>query len=158
MQRLGPTDRVRQRRGFARRERVATFVIVSLAAIGVVQFFRPAGAAARGPFSRFAASEARFVRAAALGRGGHAEASRDAFGRSGEVRMRFAMPGTTLEFPLVVGGDPRTLRYEWLRLGDSSAADSSQALRGANVVSPRRPGFYRLAVRRGPDREIMTEP
>src|SRR5918992_5111804 len=158
MQRLGPTDRARRRRRFARRERLATFVIVALAAIGVVQFFRPAGAAARGPFSRFTASEARFVRAAALGRGGHAEASRDAFGRSGEVRMRFVLPGTTLEFPLVVGGDPRTLRYEWVRLGDTIALDSSQALRGANVASPRRPGFYRLAVKRGSEREIMTEP
>ncbi|MFN2565385.1 MAG: hypothetical protein ABR499_10295 [Gemmatimonadaceae bacterium] len=159
MRQLGPTDRLRQRRRFARRERLASLAIASLAAIGVVQFFRPAGAAARGPFGRFAASETRFVRAAAIGnRGGHAEASRDAFGRSGEVRMRFALPGTTLEFPLVVGGDPRTLRYEWLRLGDTTAADSSQALRGANVMSPRRPGFYRLAVRRGAEREVMTEP
>jgi uncharacterized protein YcbK (DUF882 family) len=158
MQKLGPTDRARQRRRFARRERFASLVIVSLAALGVVQFFRPAGAAARGPFSRFAAGETRFVRAAAIGRGGHAEASRDAFGRSGEVRMRFSLPGNTLEFPLAVGGDPRSLRYEWLRLGDTTAADSSQALRGANVVTPRRPGFYRLAIRRGPEREVMTEP
>jgi uncharacterized protein YcbK (DUF882 family) len=158
MQKLGPTDRVRQRRRFARRERLASLAIMSLGAIGVVQFFRPAGVAARGPFSRFAAGETRFVRAAALGRGGHAEASRDAFGRSGEVRMRFSLPGNTLEFPLAVGGDPRTLRYEWVRLGDMTAADSSQALRGANVVAPRRPGFYRLAIRRGPERELMTEP
>ncbi|MDQ3949399.1 MAG: D-Ala-D-Ala carboxypeptidase family metallohydrolase, partial [Gemmatimonadota bacterium] len=158
MQKLGPTDRVRRHRRFARRERLASLVIVSLAAIGVVQFFRPAGAAARGPFSRFAAGETRFVRAAAMGRGGHAEASRDAFGRSGEVRIRFSLPGHTLEFPLAVGGDPRTLRYEWLRLGDTTAADSSQALRGADVVTPRRAGFYRLAIRRGPEREVMTEP
>jgi uncharacterized protein YcbK (DUF882 family) len=153
---LGPTDRVRRRRRFARRERLASLVIVSAAALGVVQFFRPLGAAARGPFSRLAASETRFVHAVAMG--GHAEASRDAFGLSGEVRMRFALPGSTLEFPLAVGGDPRTLRYEWLRLGDAAAADSSQPLRGANVVTPRRPGFYRLAVRRGPEREIMTQP
>ena len=158
MQKLGPTDRVRERRRFARRERFASLVIVSLAALGVVQFFRPAGAAARGPFSRFAANETRFVRAATMGRGGHAEASRDAFGRSGEVRMRFSLPGNMLEFPLAVGGDPRSLRYEWLRLGDTTAADSSQALRGANVVAPRRPGFYRLAIRRGREREVMAEP
>jgi uncharacterized protein YcbK (DUF882 family) len=158
MQKLGPTDRVRQRRRFARRERFASLIIVSLAALGVVQFFRPAGAAARGPFSRFAAGETRFVRAAAMSRGGHAEASRDAFGRSGEVRMRFSLPGNTLEFPIVVGGDPRSLRYEWLRLGDTAATDSSHALRGANVVAPRRPGFYRLAIRRGAEREVMTEP
>jgi hypothetical protein len=69
MQKLGPTDRVRRRRRFARRERLASLVIMSMAAVGVVQFFRPVGAAARGPFSRFAASEARFVRAAALGHG-----------------------------------------------------------------------------------------
>ncbi len=155
MQQLGSTDSVRRRR-FARRERLASLFIISLAAIGVVQFFRPAGAAASGPFSRFAAGETRFVRAAA--RGGHAEASRDAFGRSGQVRMRFSLPGTALEFPLAVGGDPRTLRYEWLRLGDTTAADSSQSLRGATVVAPRRPGFYRLAIRNGREREVMTEP
>jgi uncharacterized protein YcbK (DUF882 family) len=158
VQQLGPTDRVRRRRRFARKERLASLVVVSLAAIGVIQFFRPAGAAARGPFGRFATSETRFVRAAIGARGGYAEASADAFGRSGEVRMRFALPGTTLEFPLAVGGDPRTLRYEWLRLGDTTAADSSRPLRGANVVSPPRPGFYRLAVRRGEEREVMTEP
>ena len=153
-----PVHRVRRPRRFTRHEHFATLIIVLLAALGVVQFFRPAGAAARGPFGRFASSDARFVRAAALGRGGHAEASRDAFGLSGQVRMRFALPGTTLEFPLAVGGDPRTLRYEWVRLGDSTAADSSHALRGANVVSPRRPGFYRLAIRQGGERELMTEP
>ena len=139
MPQLGSTDRVRRSRRFVRTDRLATFIIVLLAALGVVQFFRPAGAAARGPFGRFATSEARFVRAAAMGRGGHAEASRDAFGLSGQVRMRFALPGTTLEFPLAVGGDPRALRYEWVRLGDTTSADSSHALRGANVVSPRRP-------------------
>lgn len=158
MQKLGRSNRAREGRRFARRDRLATFVIVCLAALGVVQFFRPAGAAARGPFSRFTSRDTRFVHAAALARRGHAEASRDAFGRSGEVRMRFAMPATTIEFPLVVGGDPRSLRYEWLRLGDTTAADSSQALRGANVVSPRRPGFYQLAVRRGTEREVMKEP
>ena len=137
---------------------MVTLVIVLLAALGVVQFFRPAGATSRSPFGRFAERETRFVRAAAMARGGHAEASPDAFGLSGEVRMRFALPATTLEFPLVVGGDPRMLRYEWVRLGDTVATDSSRALRGADVVSPRRPGFYRLAVRRGSEREIMTEP
>jgi hypothetical protein len=158
MQKLGSTDRARRRRRFARRERVATLIIASLAALGVVQFFRP-GAAARGPFARFAAGETRFVRAVAMGRGGNAEASRDAFGLSGEVRMRFSLPSNTLEFPLAVGGgDPRALRYEWVRLGDTTAADSSHALRGANVVAPHRPGFYRLAIRRGPEREVMTEP
>jgi hypothetical protein len=158
MPRLGPTDRVRRHWPFGRKEHVATLVVILLAALGVVQFFRPAGATARGPFGRFAAAETRFVRAATMGRGGHAEASRDAFGLSGQVRVRFAMPGTTLEFPLAVGGDPRALRYEWVRLGDTTAADSSQALRGANVVSPRRPGFYRLAVRQGDEREVMNEP
>jgi uncharacterized protein YcbK (DUF882 family) len=93
-----------------------------------------------------------------MGVGGHAEASRDAFGRSGEVRMLFALPGNVLEYPLVVGGDPRALRYEWVRLGDATAIDSSRALRGANVVTPRRPGFYQLAIRRGKEREVMGEP
>jgi uncharacterized protein YcbK (DUF882 family) len=158
MQKLGPTDGARRRGRFARRERFASLVIVSLAALGVVQFFRPAGAMARGPFGRFAARETRFVRAAALAGGGHAEASRDAFGRSGEVRMRFSLPGRPLEFPLVVGADPRALRYEWMRIGDTTSADSARALRGANVVAPRRPGFYRLAIRNGPEREVMNEP
>ena len=154
----GATGRGRRRRRFARRERVVSLAIISMAAVGVVQFFRPEGAAARGPFGRFATSQTRFVRAAAIAHGGHAEASRDAFGLSGEVRMRFAMPGSMVEFPLVVGGDPRMLRYEWVRLGDSLAVDSARALRGANVESPRRPGFYQLAVTGDGGREIMAEP
>ena len=45
----------------------------------------------------------------------------DAFGSSGEVRIRFALPGERVEYPLEVSGDPSSLSYQWVRLADSSA-------------------------------------
>ncbi|MBI2796269.1 MAG: DUF882 domain-containing protein [Gemmatimonadetes bacterium] len=68
------------------------------------------------------------------------------FGASGEVRVRFARPESALEFPLVVSGDPSQLEYEWLPLGDSLAFAPPRVLEGADVVTPDRPGFYRLAL------------
>lgn len=91
-------------------------------------------------------------------------ASADAFGASGQVRMRFALPRRELEFPLQVSGDPANLRYQWVPYTGGPAIDGPQAMRGAQVVAPARPGFYRLAVLRGAgggetgSREVIDEP
>src|SRR4029078_2676767 len=84
---------------------------------------------------------------------------------SREVKVRFAMPGALVEFPLAVGGDPAVLTYQWVPLGDTTAVDSSARLQGAAVVAPVRPGFYHLAVLRRGDtpeapqvKEVMSEP
>ena len=72
--------------------------------------------------------------------------TRNLFGASGEVRVRLARPESALEFPLVVSGDPTQLEYEWLPLDDTLAFTPPRALEGADIVTPDRPGFYRLAL------------
>ncbi len=70
----------------------------------------------------------------------------NAFGASGEVRVRFARPSAALEMPLQVSGDPSQLRYEWLALDDSVPVAPARALEGSDVVTPEQPGLYRLAL------------
>lgn len=80
----------------------------------------------------------------------------DAFGTSGEVKIRFALPGERVEYPLEVSGDPSTLSYQWVRLADSAAASDPRPLAGAEVVAPDAAGFYQLALLRGVDRTIVS--
>jgi len=96
---------------------------------------------------------ATFVRPAAL----VANASLNAFGNSRGVRLRFALPGGDIEFPIEVSGDPSQLTYQWLPFR-GSALDSARSLEGASVRAPERPGFYRLVIIRGSDRRVVNEP
>lgn len=129
------------------RARVATAVVTLCAAIGVLQFYRPDDALGRSPFR---------------GLGGNSysigNASGNAFGRSGEVKLLFSMPGQRLEFPLAVGGDPAVLNYEWTSLRGTETGFVTQALEGAEVAAPVLPGFYFLTLVRGDDRQIIREP
>ena len=77
-----------------------------------------------------------------------ARSSADAYGKSGELLVRLAMPGTSVEYPLEVHGDPSALSYQWIRSSDSSAIGETRPLGGAHVRAPTTPGFYRLAVGR----------
>jgi hypothetical protein len=70
----------------------------------------------------------------------------NAFGASGEVRVRFARPGAAIEMPLQVAGDPTSLRYEWLTVDDSAPVSEARPLAGAEVVTPENPGLYRIAL------------
>ena len=126
-----PSDRRRPRRpaGRARWLTLATFLA---AAFGVVTFHEPP-TSRRKPFGR-------------EGVAARAVPSVNAFGKSGEVKVRFALPGDRVEYPLEVQGDPRRLRYQWVRLADSVPADSARALAGAELVAPSAPGFYQLAL------------
>jgi len=140
----------REEQGSAPRRRyahanVATVTIFALAALGVLQFYRPPEGLARSPFALASAAPA-------------ASPSLNAFGESGEVRLRFALPSTKIEFPLEVGSDPRALRYQWVAVSDSSIVDSATALKGAEVQVPSKPGFYRLALVRDSTREVLSEP
>ena len=129
------------------RTHLATLVLVVCAAIGVLQFYRPDTALGRTPFGRILDPN--------LGIG---SASVNAFGRSGEVKLLFSMPGGQLEFPLAVGGDPAVLSYEWTSLRGSETGFVAQYLDGARVTSPLLPGFYYLTLVRGEDRQIIREP
>ena len=119
-------------------------VVLALAAMGVIQFYRPA----RSPIAPFAAYAS----------GLSAGPSMDAFGMSRQVRVRFALPGTSVEFPLEVSGDPSDLTYEWVSTRGYVPPDSARPVTGASFVVPKKPGFYNLAIVRGSDRQVLREP
>lgn len=83
-------------------------------------------------------------------------AALSAFGRSGEVRMRFSLPGERVDFPLEVGGDPHTLSYTWVRLDDSVAVDTVRPL-SDRIIAPPAPGFYQLAVVNAGVRRVLSD-
>jgi hypothetical protein len=84
-----------------------------------------------------------------------AVASRSVYGKSGGVRVRFALPAEAVEYPVQVEGDPRELTYQWVKLSDSSAVGAALPLAGTTVVAPRRPGFYQLALVRAGERRVL---
>ena len=84
-----------------------------------------------------------------------AEPSASAFGTSGGVLLRFAMPGEQIQYPLDVHGDPAGLQYEWIRLGETVPAEAPRLLMGADVRGPMKAGFYRLALVRGDQRRTV---
>jgi hypothetical protein len=65
------------------------------------------------------------------------------------------MPGDSIQYPLNVHGDPSSLEYSWVRLGDSALVQPGQSLRGAQVNVPSKPGFYRLALVRGERQRVV---
>jgi uncharacterized protein YcbK (DUF882 family) len=122
--------------------KLVTLVLFLAAAIGAVQFATPV--MERRPFAMFMAKPIP-----------QAEPSADAFGTSGEVLLKFSMPGREVEYPLAVHGDPAMLSYEWIRLGSTNATTVPRPLRGDKVVSPTAAGFYQLRLVRGDVRRIV---
>lgn len=144
-ERRGGPAAARQRRSLRRGgASVASVVLFGIAAIGAVQFARPDVARTRVKASRVRAPEA--------------APAPDAFGVSGRVNLRFALPGEAVEFPLQVVGDPAKLSYQWVRVGDELPVEGARALAGAPIVAPRQPGFYNIALLRDTLREVMHEP
>src|SRR5204863_352690 len=82
----------------------------------------------------------------------------NAFGRSGEVKLLFSMPGSRIEFPLAIGGDPAAVRYEWTSIRGAETGFAPQPIEGAEVATPIVPGFYYLTLVRGTDRQVIEEP
>lgn len=125
---------------------MASLLVFGAAAIGVVQFHNPPEWFGR-PFATEPLAEVM----------PSVEVSPYAFGKSGAVHVRFVLPGEGLEYPLEVQGDPTALAYQWVRLLDGSVIDSVLPLRGAQVIAPSRPGFYKLALVRGDERRVLDE-
>lgn len=134
-------ERRRRRLAMLRRRSsasVSTTVFFAIAALAVLRFYQPPERMLPAPFERIARVAAPL-----------AEPSANAFGRSGEVKVRFALPNEAVEYPLEVAGDPSSLSYTWVRVGASTAsATPLRPLAGAAVVAPEEPGFYQLAVAR----------
>src|SRR5262249_10233995 len=123
--------------------RGGSMIVVSAAALGVIQFYHPSHPPTA-PFANL----------------GHisAGAPMNAFGTSREVRFRFALPGDVVDFPLEVSGEPTALSYTWIGVRDSLSVDSIRPIVGASFTVPRKPGYYRLAILRGLQREVIPEP
>lgn len=116
--------------------RIVWVTTAALAALGAMQFLT----AATSPDDKRLGA---YLKRAVVPR---AEPSASAFGESGEVKLRFAMPSQEISYPLDVHGDPTALQYSWLRVGDSVATIAPRALMGARVVVPEKAGFYRLTL------------
>jgi uncharacterized protein YcbK (DUF882 family) len=147
-----PSVRVRRNAPSPLRGGLGALLLFGSAVIGVVQFYRPAEQRNEAPFAHLAA-----VLLPAAERP-NAMATPDAFGRSGEVKVRFALPGEAIEFPLAIAGRTDSLMYEWVTVLDSAVASPSLPLTAAPPTAPARPGFYHLAVRRDTVRQILDEP
>src|SRR5688572_31871538 len=120
---------------------IVTLGLIVLATLGAYEFKNPGGTK---PFGKFLAKSLPL-----------ASPSPTAFGTSGEVLLKFSMPGAQLQYPLDVHGDPSSLSYGWVRVGDSSVITTPLPLDGADVFAPNDPGFYRLALVKGDNRRII---
>jgi len=132
---------------------IGAALFFGLATIGAAQFLRPEGALATAPLSKLAGS---IAPARALPPS--ASPTLDAFGRSGAVKVRLALPGGRVEFPIAIAGGGDSLSYQWVSAVDSTPAGPARDLTAAPTIAPTHPGFYHLVVIRGATREILPEP
>ena len=133
--------------------RAATVVASCAAALGVMCFSTPPRPLLSAPFRAVAARDSALavVRGAAIGAG--------AFGKSGGVNVRFALPNDTVSYPVETPRGGKRLAYQWVRLSNSSvAAGAPRALAGATLVAPSEPGFYHLALVSGDVRRVLDGP
>lgn len=122
--------------------RRVTLVVSVLAAVGYLTFLRPAEGL-----------DARAVRLSALA----ARPAADAFGRSGQLRMRFALPGVPVDYPIEVQGGLDDVQYSWVARGDSVPTGQPRFLT-QGIVSPDAPGFYTLQLTLNGERRTVQEP
>lgn len=121
------------------------FTAAAIAAVGAFQFLQAADDATDRPIGTYIRRSVVPI----------AEPSVSAFGSSGEVKLAFAMPAQEISYPLDVHGDPTSLEYAWMRVGDSTTSTSAQPLTSDKVSAPSQAGFYRLALlKAGQRREI----
>src|SRR5690606_6592486 len=75
-----------------------------------------------------------------------AQVAREALGRSGNVHMETALPGSSVNYPLLVGGEVAGLFYQWVGVSDSVPIGPILPLGGAELRAPDEPGLYRLTL------------
>ena len=138
-------DIVRPRRVLAG---LGTSILACIATVGVVQLTRTAESGATSLLSPLTANRP------VIG----ASAASDAFGVSGNVNLRFAMPGGSVEFPINLTGVSDSLHYQWVGIADSSTRVPPRVLGQAALIAPMTAGFYHLAVVHGAERQILPEP
>jgi hypothetical protein len=117
--------------------------LIVFATLGALQFKQPAGFGSP-PLAVFLSRSLPAARPSAT-----------AFGASGAVLLKFAMPDESMEYPLDVHGDPTALAYGWVPLGETTTLQVPIPLAGAKVRVPEKPGFYRLELMRGDKRRVV---
>ena len=149
-ERTPETSRSRGRRA---RSQLASLAVFGAAAIGVIQFYEP---------PREIIESGGSIAIDVDSAGPLALPSPNAFGRSGQVRVLFALPGEAVSYPLELRGDPTELTYAWVPFADSGSVDAlaleSTLPLETRFEAPGEPGFYRLALVRGEERLLVDGP
>jgi uncharacterized protein YcbK (DUF882 family) len=111
-------------------------------AVGYVALLRPAEGL-----------DARSIRLSSLAVG----PSADAFGKSGQLRMRFALPGLPVDYPIEVQGGLDGVQYSWVARGDSVPTGQPRSL-ALGLVAPEAPRFYHQQLMLNRERRILQDP
>ena len=137
----------RAARPTTRRRRASWLTVAAFAsaALAVIELHQPTPSLLKKPFDHLALAQL------------DAAPSADAFGTSGEVKLRVALPGEPVEYPLEVEGDPSKLAYSWVRTGGDSLASAPLPLGGAELTAPTEPGMYHLALLRDGQRHVVKD-
>lgn len=140
--------------GRTRRSRtgIGAVVLLGLSSAGAVQLVRESHDVTNESFANLSAAIAPELALPS------ATPTPDAFGRSGEVKVRFTLPGERIEFPLAIGGNADSLQYQWVTVADSVAVGDPQPLTTERPIAPKAPGFYHIAIVRESARTIVPEP
>ena len=116
---------------------LASLAVFGAAALGVIQFYNPP--------RQFIESRGSLVEPDTAGP--LALASQNAFGRSGEVKVLFVLPGQDVVYPVELRGEPSEVAYAWVAFADTG---SVQALHHTSVrplesrfEAPTKPGAPR---------------
>ena len=112
-----------------------------MAAVGYLTFLRPAEGL-----------DAKAVKLSSLA----AHPAADAFGRSGQLKMRFAMPGLPVDYPIEVQGGLDQVTYAWIAKGDSIPTGQPRTLVNG-LIAPDAPGFYNLQLSLDGERRVVHE-
>lgn len=129
-----------------RAARATTFIVALASAVGFVTAYQPPRALARAPFGDHVPLDSLMP---------NAVLARSAFGRSGALQVRFALPGERVNYPLELRGDTARLDYAWERLTDSLPAAALRVFTSDSLVVPADPGFYQLALVRNGIRRVV---
>jgi hypothetical protein len=145
-------ERTPSRRQSRTASQLASLAVFGAAALGVIQFYNPP--------RQFI--ESRGALADADTGGPLALASQNAFGRSGEVKVLFTLPGQDVVYPVELRGEPSDIAYAWVAFADTGSVQALQHASARPLESrfeaPSKPGFYRLALMKGAEFVLVDGP
>jgi len=145
----------RRHRRIARR---LTFLFTTCSAVAFVSAYHPSHSLEHPPFAADSAVATLAVDSAFGTLAAAVEPASNAYGRSGAVWMRTALPGEAVDYPIDLHGADNGLRYSWETVPDLVGSDSTRVLDGGPLVAPTQPGFYQLVVHRDSARFAVPGP